>query len=168
METDCQFISIYGEFVTSQTVSFSRADIKLSDFWVAGWLLTPSAGSKAFRGSRHQHFPAMSKESFWQWQKMELVQGCYRANTEIATVRGGVVRFVMSVACSKESFFSFYLSHSWIAYSQVASKRVTCLLSLGHVTALQLGLASYHSLPWAGGMILTIASISAGGIRLLQ
>ena len=27
METNCQFISIYGQFVTSQTASFSRADI---------------------------------------------------------------------------------------------------------------------------------------------
>ena len=30
MEKDCQFTSIYyGKFVTSQTVSFSRADIRL-------------------------------------------------------------------------------------------------------------------------------------------
>ena len=28
MEMDCQFISIYGKFVTSQTANFSRADIK--------------------------------------------------------------------------------------------------------------------------------------------
>ena len=27
MEMDCQFITIYGKFVTSQTASFSRADI---------------------------------------------------------------------------------------------------------------------------------------------
>ena len=27
METDCQIISIYGKFVTSQTASFSRSDI---------------------------------------------------------------------------------------------------------------------------------------------
>ena len=29
MEIDCQFISIYGKFVTSQTASFSRADINV-------------------------------------------------------------------------------------------------------------------------------------------
>ena len=27
MEMDCQFISIYGKFVTSQTLSFSHMDI---------------------------------------------------------------------------------------------------------------------------------------------
>ena len=34
LEMDCQFISIYGNFVTSQTASFSRADIKVTvEIW---------------------------------------------------------------------------------------------------------------------------------------
>ena len=34
MEMDFQFISIYGKYVTSQTASFSRVDIKISYFYV--------------------------------------------------------------------------------------------------------------------------------------
>ena len=40
MEMDCQFISIYGKFLTSQTVSFSRADIISWTFYLVLHVVT--------------------------------------------------------------------------------------------------------------------------------
>ena len=52
MEMDRQFLSIYGKFVTSQTASFSRADISEAGILTRERGLAPDSCGWVLNGSR--------------------------------------------------------------------------------------------------------------------
>ena len=56
MEIDCQFIPIYGKFVTSQPASFSRQDISITlapTFRAQGWVFIAKLHPYGLLGEAH-------------------------------------------------------------------------------------------------------------------